>query len=295
MSMDIDNEELTEFIKNELKMFKPLQKREEDTIIRIMLDEKMEKRIRMLSRNRLIMGYSRFVYAIAKIKAVKNGKSVADLYQAGISGMLKCAPNYDPNKVVNGKKAKFYSYAVWWIVQAMNEEIYKANDAVHVPMYGKEVMKKKFRENNLDTSEYRSVCFLNATAPVVSTYSQISSHGHSMEDSGMIVEDLIVEMEDSHSRIISKNEDVKLGEMLQAVCSPEDYKLIKDTYFHNQTLVQIGESIGVGGERARQKKNRAVLRAQTALKKLMKEKNFQYTNMPEEMDLEVMFNPKKYK
>ena len=32
MSMDFDNEELTEFIQNELKMFKPLQKREEDTI-----------------------------------------------------------------------------------------------------------------------------------------------------------------------------------------------------------------------------------------------------------------------
>lgn len=295
MSMDIDNEELTEFIKNELKIFKPLQKKEEDTIIRIMLDEKMEKRIRLLSRNRLIMGYTRFVYAIAKIKAVKHGKSVADLYQAGISGMLKCATNYDPNRMVNGKKAKFYSYAVWWIVQAMNEEIYKANDAVHVPMYGKEVMKKKFRENNLDTSDYRSVCFLNATAPVVSTYSHIPSHRHSNEDSGMTVEDLIVEMEDSHSRIISNNEDVKLGEMLQAVCSPEDYKLIKDTYFHNKSLAKIGDGMGVGAERARQKRNRAVLRAKTALKKLMKEKNFQYTNMPEEMDLEVIFNPKKYK
>ena len=295
MSMDIDNEELTEFIKNELKIFKPLQKKEEDTIIRIMLDEKMEKRIRLLSRNRLIMGYTRFVYAIAKIKAVKHGKSVADLYQAGISGMLKCATNYDPNRMVNGKKAKFYSYAVWWIVQAMNEEIYKANDAVHVPMYGKEVMKKKFRENNLDTSDYRSVCFLNATAPVVSTYSHIPSHRHSMEDSGMTVEDLIVEKEDSHSRIISNNEDVKLGEMLQAVCSTEDYKLIKDTYFHNKSLAKIGDGMGVGAERARQKRNRAVLRAKTALKKLMKEKNFQYTNMPEEMDLEVIFNPKKYK
>ena len=63
----------------------------------------------------------------------------------------------------------------------------------------------------------------------------------------------------------------------------------KDKYFYGKTQNQIGEEFGLSGERIRQKRNRAQIIAKNALRKLIKENKFQYTNHIGECNMNVIF------
>lgn len=180
----------------------------------------------------------------------------------------------------------------------MNEEIYRCNDAVHVPMYGKSVMMKKFKENMLDTSEQRSVDFLRATAPVLSLDVKVKNgtQTSSMEDVFLTLGDTIAcDCGESHKRVVDVDMDRKLGEILKSSCSEDDYNMIRETYLYGMTQDEMGKLRGLSGERMRQKRSRALARATSAMKKIMQEKKFVYDKCSDECNIEVIFNPEKYK
>lgn len=295
---DIDLYENLDYLKNTLKDSPVMTEREERVMIDIMRDESKPARIRLLARNKLVQSHSRLIFSVARMKAKKNGQGIPDLYQAGVMGIIRAATDYDPEKRVGGKKCRFTSYAIWWITQKMNEEIYRCNDAVHVPMYGKSVMMKKFKENLLDTSEQRSVDFLRATAPVLSLDVKVKNgtQTSSMEDASLTLGDTIAcDCCESHKRVIDVDMDRKLGEILKASCSEDDYNMIRETYLYGMTQDEMGKLRGLSGERMRQKRSRALARATSALKKIMQEKKFVYDKCSDECNIEVIFNPEKYK
>lgn len=287
--LSLDTQETEQYLRNGLKGCIPMTDEEQNVLIKIMQDAKTSDKFRNLSRNRLIEANARFVYAIAAMKSRKNGKSVADLYQAGIFGMMIAAQKYDPNKRVNGKKVGFRSYAVWWIAQKMNEEVHMANNAVHVPPYGKSMLWKKLRENNLDDTKDRDLKFLHATAPVLSLDMPLTT------DSGeLTLGDTIPGVYQDVEEIMCKENDDILAKIIREAVDYRDYAILREAYLFGMTQEQMGVPRGVSGERMRVRKNNALRRIRGSIKKVMKEKKFIYDNTSKECKITNLF-PDKYK
>jgi DNA-directed RNA polymerase sigma subunit (sigma70/sigma32) len=79
MNSDFESVEMNEFLRGTLKDCPPMSRREEDTVIDIMLDETKPRKVRLLARNKLISSHSRLAYKIAMEKARSCGRSIADL------------------------------------------------------------------------------------------------------------------------------------------------------------------------------------------------------------------------
>lgn len=281
MTRDFETLEMNDYLRGTLKDCPPMSRREEDAVIDIMLDETKSRKVRLLARNKLISSHSRLAYKIAMEKARGCGRSIADLYQAAQFGMILATLKYDKKYGV-----RFTSFAVWWILQQINWEIYIANDAVHVPKYTKDKLRDLLKNRgklDLTPSGIRDFQ-IYANAPVVSIDHPI--HGcEGSEREQLTYADVIEADYREIERIFCRDEDEKLGEVIRGALSENDLKILRDTYVNGYTQVEMGDFRGLSSERMRQKKNRAVLRAQSALKKLMKEKNFVYSNKCEEMSV----------
>lgn len=295
---DIDLYENLDHLKKMLKDSPVLSETEERVLIDIMRDETKPERIRLLARNKLIRSHSRLIYSVAKMKANKNPIVIPDLFQAGVMGLLRAADDYDPNKRLGGKKCRFTSYAIWWIRQKMNDEIYRYNDAVHVPMYGKYLMMKKLRENLLDSSDERSADFIRATAPVMSLDARVNSGSQtsSTEDAGLSLGEIIPgDCGEFAKRAVDVELDKKLGEFLREHCSEYEYDMIREIYLYKMSQDDVGQRRGLSGERIRQIRTKALKRVASAMKKFMDEKNLVYDKSSDECSIDAIFNPEKYK
>lgn len=100
----------------ELKKYKPLTKEREQ-----FLGEQIKKGNRE-AINELITSNLKFVVSIAK-KYTGNGVPFLDLIGEGNIGLLKAAEKYDYRK-----DNKFFTYAVWWIRQSIQEFIKESNN-----------------------------------------------------------------------------------------------------------------------------------------------------------------------
>ncbi len=279
MTRDFETSEMNDYLRGTLKDCPPMSRREEDAVIDIMLDETKSRKVRLLARNKLISSHSRLAYKIAMEKARGCGRSVADLYQAAQFGMILATLKYEKKYGV-----RFTSFAVWWILQQINWEIYIANDAVHVPKYTKDKLRDLLKnKGKLDLSPIEIREFqIYANAPVVSIDHPIAGSEFGDRE-GMTYADTIEADYREIERVFTKDEDEKLGEIIKGALNENDLKILRDTYVNGYTQEEMGNLLGLSGERMRQKKNRAVMRAQSALRKLMREKDFIYTNKCDEM------------
>lgn len=285
MNSDFESVEMNEFLRGTLKDCPPMSRREEDTVIDIMLDETKPRKVRLLARNKLISSHSRLAYKIAMEKARSCGRSIADLYQAAQLGMLLATLKYEKRYNV-----RFTSFAVWWILQQINWEIYISNDAVHVPKYTKDKLRDLLKNKDtcgMTPTEIREFQ-IYANAPVISIDHPIKGC-ESSDGDRMTYADTIEADYHEIERLLSKDEDEKLGQILKNALDPSDISILRDAYVKGFTQDEMGYVRGLTGERMRQKKNRAVLRAQSALRRMANEKKFKYMNKPDEMSVRDIF------
>jgi len=82
-----------------------------------------------LDRTELVLRHRRLVYLVASAHA-GHGLDVDDLVQEGMCGLLAAADRYDP-----GRGAKFWTYARYWVRDAMQRAISNHSRPVNVPAY----------------------------------------------------------------------------------------------------------------------------------------------------------------
>lgn len=80
------------------------------------------------AKDRLIEGCVKFVISIAKQYQGK-GIDFADLIACGNIGLLKAIDSFDPDRGI-----KFISYAVWWIRDAILQEILNHSKPIRIPV-----------------------------------------------------------------------------------------------------------------------------------------------------------------
>ncbi len=82
-----------------------------------------------LDRTALVLRHRRLVYLVAWSHA-GSGLEIDDLAQEGMCGLLIAADRYDP-----GRGVKFWTYARYWVREAIRNAIFEHSRFVHVPAY----------------------------------------------------------------------------------------------------------------------------------------------------------------
>ena len=100
---------------DDLKKYKPLTKAKEKRLL------KKCKKGNLKAKNEILEANLRFVFDIAK-HYTGRGVPISELISDGNIGLLRAIEKFDESK-----DAKFISYAVWWIRQAMLESIKRRN------------------------------------------------------------------------------------------------------------------------------------------------------------------------
>lgn len=282
--IELDSIDSSSYIRERLKDYIYMDPKEEEATISIMMNPKYGKSIQDAARNKLLQSHIRLVYGVAYMYARRYNKVVGDMFQAGYMGMFNATLKFDP-----GRGVKFTSFAIWWITQKIQEEIYVENCKVHCPMYKSGEAIRHSNNVQFENSDTKGRKFLHSMPIVLSTDLPICEKSSSFDHDGMTIAETIKANYDDIEKIYTAEEDRKLGVLLKGLLDSNEYKLIKDTYFYGKTQNQIGEEFGLSGERIRQKRNRAQIIAKKALRKLFKENKFQYTNHKDECDMNVIF------
>lgn len=283
--IELDSIDSSSYIRGKLKDYIHMDSREEEATIAIMLNPKYGKPIQNAARNKLLSSHIRLIYGVAYMYARRYNKVVGDMFQAGYMGMFNATLKYDPNRGV-----KFTSFAIWWITQKIQEEIYVENCKVHCPMYTKAEAARHRAARDYDMVDSSGRKFMHAMPTVVSIDTPLRDSTASMDSDSMTIADTIKADYRDIERIYTEEEDRKLGIILKGVLGSREYKMVKDTYLYGMTQNQVGEQFGLSGERIRQKRNKAQILARNVLKKLMKENKFTYTNKYSECDINSVFS-----
>lgn len=239
------------------------------------------------AREKLISANQRFVYAIAK--RYGNDDNVLDLVNEGNKGLMTALESYDPEK-----KNRLLSYAVWYITRDIlaylngeNVLIRKTNNTKTVYKIPK-IKEKFYAEHNRypDVDELAEIMeseyglkikdktdLLDISTTSISTCFD-DEDARAFENTPYFTEktavdnDYVSEMSEEHNSIIS-------GTLISSLTEKEQ-TIIKMSFgigFNKEyTNAEIGEVIGMSGERVRQLRNGAIEK----MKKLAAAEHFTY-------------------
>jgi len=220
-----------------------------------------------LAENELITANLRFVVSIAK-QYVGRGLELSDLVSEGNLGLIKAAKKFDWSKDI-----KFISYAVWWIRQTILQSLADNSRMVRLPINQiNQLNKIRECQSNLEQrltrpatpeelSEALDIDISKIELSLKSNFMTTSLDAPITQDEGLILEDIISGdlRTDSNLELESLQIDV-LG-LLNRLTDKE--RLVIEMSFGlcgkpESTLGEISKILGVGSERVRQIKSKAL-------------------------------------
>jgi RNA polymerase primary sigma factor len=205
----------------DLKKCKPITRVEENRLIRLAKNNDKEARDKILTSN------LQFVFDVAK-KYRGYGADMPDLIAEGNMGLTKAIYRFDETRGV-----KFISYAVWWVKQSILEYLRKTGRAAN---------------NEVGMDEINRSCIEKKPAPVDPEYDDTLSDEY--PDIEVYEDD--EEAEEYNSETVGR---------LLSVLNDRERNVITMYYGiggEEETLDEIGDSLGITKERVRQIKSCAI-------------------------------------
>jgi len=211
--------------------------------------------------NELIVHNLRFVVAVAK-KFHHPGMPLEDLINEGNMGLMKAVLRFDETRGF-----RFISYAVWWISQSIRQSINKMGRTIRLPANITESMGQLFKKSleleqvfEREPTSQELAEISNTTIHWIEDLIRVSGDTYSLDDpvsdSNSTMVDFISSDDDRPEKeifIFSLKKEIR--EILHLL--PEKEERVLWLYFGlgdetPKNLEQIGDEMGLSGERVRQ-------------------------------------------
>ncbi len=221
------------------------------------------------ARNELVEANSRFVVSIAK-QYEKGGRNLGDLISAGNVGLITAAEKFDETKGF-----KFISYAVWWIRQAILQDLGVYERTVRLPLnrvdlllkmkrFTEDYMKKTGEKPSLaDIAEQFDVSVSDVSRLLNDKKYPLSLDAIGENDERSLYETVSDKNQQQPDEVYSANaleEEVK--DSLKFL-SEREADVLKYYFglegYPEMTLEEIGQKLGLTRERIRQIKEKAIM------------------------------------
>ena len=221
------------------------------------------------SMNKLVESNLRFVLSIAK-EYSWSGIPLEELSSEGNIGLIRAVNKFDETKGV-----KFISYAVWWIRQSIMQSVYENGNTVRLPINKinniskinkatDKLYQKLDREPTIE--ELVGVTELTEKEVKISVndvMSYVSIDGKIKEDSDTEIADFIPgeTMDDIDKKINLNSLKEEINSVFEDL-SAREIRILNMHFglngFHEMSLKEIGEELGLTNERVRQIKEFAL-------------------------------------
>ena len=222
------------------------------------------------ARNRFVERNLDMVRPMARQFAGR-GLALGDLVQEGSLGLLRAAEKFDPERGV-----RFYTYAIWWIRQALHRAFQKQSRVVPISVHGHELLVKSRRHQRSAEARGEAPRTVEERARRLgvapgwlaelerSDLASESLDAARFEDGARDLHDVIgAPALDAEARL----DLARLGEVVaEALCGlPERERTIVLRRFgiagrEEETLEAVGRGLGLSAERVRQLEERALAR-----------------------------------
>lgn len=225
------------------------------------------KRGNTKSFNKLVVSNLRLVISIAK--KYKSTIEICDAISCGNIGLIKAAQEFDPEKF----KAKFGTYATWWIHKSILEFIYFHSELIKQPTLFHKLKKKlkNFHEEDQLHPTIDNLSSLTNLAPktiiaALETISQVSLDA-SMDDNNSTFHEVVSQKQQEEL-------DIDIDFLLTQSNLNEKEKNAVFLFFgfddagYNRNLNDVASVMNLSAERVRQLKQSALIK----MKKTMKRK-----------------------
>lgn len=221
-----------------------------------------------VARRKLINSNLRFVITCAK-QYINQGVPLVDLISSGNEGLILAINNYDPDRGY-----KFLSFAVWYIRREIIKAIYNTGRTIRYPVtYISKITKVKKAYDNFITKNQREptdeelIKLTNLTQKQYDSTVMDKSYCESLDtpvtdDGATTIEDTIGYESTTINDVFTKDTISKCLKVLD----DREYKVITEFYGLDGKLEtpikDIAKEMGLGDERVRQIRKRAIKKLQ---------------------------------
>lgn len=264
-----DNVDIMELALKDCKKL-PLIKDKKEFDELYMLERKTDdSEIKEMLRNKLIIPNGRYVASVAEKTFKKSRLSTLtqeDLFQLGMIGLCKAYEKYNPKK-----KAKFLTYANWWVRQEIMRGIYERDRNVYITSKGfSNLIKIINAESELEMElerqpKAKEIALLIGMNPeeverLMSLSNDTSSLDSPIYENGDVIDDIVDVMEGDYNRgHVQFDEIPPVEDMVKKSGIPDREKqIIKEIFYDGMTLKESAEIHGLTKERIRQLKEHAL-------------------------------------
>jgi RNA polymerase primary sigma factor len=216
--------------------------------------------------------------------------SFSDLQQTGVMGLIKAIERFKWER-----NYKFSTYAIWWIKQAIQREIFKKSETIRVPCKlrqdvinyrkakadlissSKKTLTKEEIEKKLNLKKKEILAIEKAERKIISLESEFGKKEKGEKNADILIDFLPSEKGDPVYSVVEKK---MMRENIQEIfsnCLKEREQMIIKMRFglfeidRKHTLQEVGDKLGITRERVRQIQDKVLER----LKKKFKDKDFQ--------------------